>query len=301
MRSTAPTEVGELAAGAIREILARATAGRSVGEYVDTESIPWRTFEEGGWDRIGASEAAGGGDATLRDLAEVAMVWGASCVPLPLLESTVVRRWSAAGRDESGPLTVSVAAAGVTPGAGLAPFAALDGVRVARSLGTDGDEFESSSSATDEPFAHGLRCAVLPWVTELCGDARVELEVVWAAEAVGAAQRLLDLAVAYAKERVQFDRPIGSFQAVKHRLSDMHIETQLAETAVLWASLEPDQAHRPVRFALDAAIGVAQDAIQVHGAMGFTWELGLHYYLRSMLVRREMVTRTGARTGAAIA
>jgi alkylation response protein AidB-like acyl-CoA dehydrogenase len=88
---------------------------------------------------------------------------------------------------------------------------------------------------------------------------------------------------------VQFGHPIGSFQAVKHQLADMHIETQLAETAVLWASLEPAEAHRPVRFAVDAAIRVAQDAIQVHGAMGFTWELGLHYYLRSMLVRREML------------
>src|SRR4051794_14062917 len=125
MRTTAPTEVGELAAGAIREILGRGTAGRAVGEYVEDEPIPWRVFEEGGWDRIGVPEAAGGGDASLRDLVEVAMVWGASCVPLPLLESTVVRRWSAAARDESGPLTVSVPAAGVSPGAGLAPFAAL--------------------------------------------------------------------------------------------------------------------------------------------------------------------------------
>jgi alkylation response protein AidB-like acyl-CoA dehydrogenase len=292
MRSTAPTEVGALAAGAIGELLTRATAGRLVADYVETDSVPWRVFEQGGWDQIGVSEQEGGGDATLRDLAEVALVWGGACVPLPLLESIVVRRWSAAARAEGGPVTVSVAAAGTTPGSGLAPFAALDGVRVARAIGGTADVYHSGAEATPEPFAHGLRCAVLPWVTEIPDDARIELEVVWAAEVVGAAQRLLDLAVDYAKQRVQFNHPIGSFQAVKHRLADMHIETQLAETAVLWASVEPAEAHRPVRFAVDAAIGVAQGAIQVHGAMGFTWELGLHYYLRSMLVRREMLHRT---------
>jgi alkylation response protein AidB-like acyl-CoA dehydrogenase len=291
MRSTALTEVGELAAGALGEILARATAGRVVTDYVETDSIPWRVVEDGGWDHIGVSESDGGGGATLRDLAGVALVWGGFCVPLPLLESIVVRRWSAAAREETGPLTLSAAAEGTAAGSGLVPFGSLDGVRVARSLGTAADSFESGGTGTAEPFAQGLRCAVLPWLTQLPEDARIELEVLWAAETVGGAQRLLDLAVDYAKQRVQFDKPIGSFQAVKHTLADMHIESQLAETAVLWASIEPDQAHRPVRFALDGAIRVAQSAIQVHGAMGFTWEMGLHYYLRSMLVRRELLTR----------
>jgi len=297
MRSTAPTEVGELATEAVGELLARATRGKVVTDYVETDAVPWSLFEDGGWDRIGVAEADGGGDATLRDLAGVAMVWGTACVPLPLLESIVVRRWSAAARDESGPLTVSVTAEGTAAGSGLAPFGALAGVRVARTLGSADDTFDAEGGVP-EPFAHGLRCAVLPWVTQLPEEALVELQVLWAAEVVGAAQRLLDLAVDYAKQRVQFDKPIGSFQSVKHTLADMHIETQLAETAVLWASLEPDVAHRPVRFAVDAAVRVAQDAIQVHGAMGFTWELGLHYYLRSMLVRRELLTRVG--TGAAL-
>jgi alkylation response protein AidB-like acyl-CoA dehydrogenase len=292
MRTTAPTEVGALAAEAVGELLTRTTAGRLVGDYVETDSIPWRVFEDGGWDQIGVAEADGGGGATLRDLAEVGLMWGEFCVPLPLLESSVVRRWSAAARAEPGPVTVSVETAGTPPGSGLAPFAALAGVRVARAIGSNDDELRDGDGATPEPFAHGLRCAVLDWVTEVPDDARVELEVVWAAEVVGAARRLLDLAVDYAKQRVQFGRPIGGFQAVKHRLADMHIETQLAETAVLWASVEPAEAHRPVRFAVDASIGVAQSAIQVHGAMGFTWELGLHYYLRSMLVRREMLHRT---------
>jgi hypothetical protein len=186
-------------------------------------------------------------------------------------------------------MTVALGAAGVPAGSGLAPFGALPNIAIARSLGSDVDGSKSGDDAEPEPFAHALRCAVVPWTTELPAAARTELTVVWAAEVVGAAQRLLDLSVEYAKERVQFGKPIGSFQAVKHRLADMHIEVQLAESAVLWASLETDQAHRAVRYAVDSAIGVAEGAIQVHGAMGFTWEVGLHYYLRSMLVRRELL------------
>jgi hypothetical protein len=290
MRDTAPTEVGQLAAGAIGDIAARTLGGRVITDYVEGEPLPWSVLEEGGWDWIGVSEADGGGGATLRDLAEVGAVWGAWSIPLPLLESIVARRWSAAARETHGPITVAVESAGVPDGAGLAPFGGLANIAIATSLGSETDGFKAAGDAEPEPFAHGLRCAVVPWVTELPPAARTELTVVWAAEVVGAAQRLLDLSVDYAKQRVQFGKPIGSFQAVKHRLADMHIEVQLAESAVLWASLEPDDAVRAVRYAVDAAVGVAEDAIQVHGAMGFTWEVGLHYYLRSMLVRRELLS-----------
>lgn len=290
MRDTAATEVGQLAADAISDIVGRAFKGRIVSEYVETDAIAWETFENGGWDRIGTTEAEGGGGATLRDLVEVATRWGAWCIPLPLLETILARRWSAAARESPGPWTVSVPSVGVAEGSGLAPFGAMPNVAIARSLGTDTDAFKSGDDARPEPFAHGLRCAVVPWVTELPPEGRYELRVLWAAEVVGAAQRLLDLSVEYAKERKQFGRPIGSFQAVKHRLADMHIEVQLADSAVLWASLEPDEPRQVARYAVDAAIRVAEEAIEVHGAMGFTWELGLHYYLRSMLVRRELLT-----------
>lgn len=290
MRDTAVTEVGQLATDAIGDIIGRAIRGQIVSEYVERDQIPWETFESGGWDRIGTSEAEGGGGATLRDLVEVAKQWGSWCVPLPLLETILARRWSGAARDSPGPLTVSVASVGISKGSGLVPFGGMPSVAIARSLGTDTDAFKPAEEAHPEPFAHGLRCAVVPWVTELPPEGRYELQVLWAAEVVGAAQRLLDLSVEYAKERKQFGRPIGSFQAVKHRLADMHIEVQLAESAVLWASLEPGESRQVARYAVDAGIRVAQEAIQVHGAMGFTWELGLHYYLRSMLVRRELLT-----------
>lgn len=292
MIDTARTELGELASDAIRDIAFRSVGAQVITDYVDRDLVTWDVFEDGGWDRIGVAEEDGGGGATLRDLVEVASVWGYYSIPLPLLESMVVRRWSAAARESSGPVTVSVSAATLQSGSGLVPFGALAGTSVARSLGEGSDILVAADASVPEPFAIALRPAIVPWLSDLTPTARRELEVLWAAETVGAAQRLVDLSVAYSKQRVQFDQQIGSFQAVKHRLANMHIDTQLAESAVLWASLEPEQAHRTVSFAVDAAIRVAQSAIQVHGAMGFTWELGLHYFLRTMLVRRELLAVT---------
>jgi alkylation response protein AidB-like acyl-CoA dehydrogenase len=111
----------------------------------------------------------------------------------------------------------------------------------------------------------------------LCGLAR-------AADAVGAARRALELSVGYAKTRVQFNRPIGSFQAIKHKLADMYLLTECAQIAVRHAAREVDAAgERSERYAagatayaLTAASRVTGDAIQVHGGIGYTWEHDCH-------------------------
>ncbi|MEI8058321.1 MAG: acyl-CoA dehydrogenase family protein [Actinomycetes bacterium] len=290
------SEVGQLAAGAVADILDRATSGRSVADYAETTPIAWSVIAEGGWDRIGIPESADGGGASLRDLAEVALAWGQGCVALPFLESTWARRWSTAAREESGPISVSVKRSvpkapspqGENRG-GLAPYGAFPGVVLARSIGQGDDVFEPAPDGVGDPFAPSLCSSLVPWTSQISPEATLELGVIWAAEAVGAAQHLLNLSVEYAKTREQFGKPIGSFQAVKHRLADMHSDVQYAETAVIWASLEPDNSRRATAYALDTAIEVAQSSIQVHGGMGFTWEMGLHFYLRTMLVRRQLV------------
>jgi alkylation response protein AidB-like acyl-CoA dehydrogenase len=111
-----------------------------------------------------------------------------------------------------------------------------------------------------------------------------------AALQLGLADRLTELAVEYAKERVQFDRPIGSFQAVKHMLADMLTRTEVARAAVYTAgaALDEDTAvatrHRLVYGAKvvagDAAIANGKAATQVFGGMGFTWEVDVHLYLK---------------------
>jgi alkylation response protein AidB-like acyl-CoA dehydrogenase len=109
-----------------------------------------------------------------------------------------------------------------------------------------------------------------------------------AVEQVGAAQHMLDLAVDYAKTRWQFGRPIGSFQAVKHRLADMLVDLEHARSTAyhaVWAltdgSDDPALAASIAQATCSAAFSrIATDAIQVHGGIGFTWEHQAHLYFK---------------------
>jgi alkylation response protein AidB-like acyl-CoA dehydrogenase len=124
------------------------------------------------------------------------------------------------------------------------------------------------------------------------GDAvrwRLEGAVLTAAFQLGMAAVLTEMSVAYAKERQQFDRPIGSFQAIKHLLADMLVRTEVARSAVYAAAVNLDQSALgpPARavagaklLAGEAATVNAKTATQVHGGMGFTWEVDVHLYLK---------------------
>jgi alkylation response protein AidB-like acyl-CoA dehydrogenase len=109
-----------------------------------------------------------------------------------------------------------------------------------------------------------------------------------AAEMVGTARRLLDMAVAYAKERYQFDVPIGSFQAIQHRLAECSLAVERSTAAAQYAAMAVDaddpERHRAVHVAKaaagTAATRAAKDSIQIHGGIGYTWEHDLHLYLR---------------------
>jgi alkylation response protein AidB-like acyl-CoA dehydrogenase len=109
-----------------------------------------------------------------------------------------------------------------------------------------------------------------------------------AVEQVGAAQHLLDLSVEYAKTRLQFGRPIGSFQAVKHRLADLLVDVEHARSTAyhaIWAltdgSDDPALASSIAQATASAAFArVATDTIQVHGGIGFTWEHQAHLYFK---------------------
>jgi alkylation response protein AidB-like acyl-CoA dehydrogenase len=107
---------------------------------------------------------------------------------------------------------------------------------------------------------------------------------------VGVGAEATDLAVEYAKTRHQFGRAIGSFQAISHRAADMFVAVESARALVAAAAdaLDEDPGSRETRItvrlaaaqALDAAVAVAQDCVQIHGGMGFTWEHPAHRYLR---------------------
>jgi alkylation response protein AidB-like acyl-CoA dehydrogenase len=112
--------------------------------------------------------------------------------------------------------------------------------------------------------------------------------VALAAEQVGGAQRCLDMSVEYAKTRVQFGRPIGSFQAIKHKCADMLLEVESAKSAAYyagWAAAE-DSDELPVVASLaksycsEAYFHAAAENIQIHGGIGFTWEHDAHLYFK---------------------
>ena len=108
------------------------------------------------------------------------------------------------------------------------------------------------------------------------------------AEMLGAAEAVMNLAVEYAKVREQFGRPIGSFQAVKHRCADMLVDVEGMRSAVYHAAWAlgvatadaPPAAATAKIWCSDAGVRVAESALQVHGGIGFTWEADVHLYLK---------------------
>ncbi|GAA3967839.1 acyl-CoA dehydrogenase family protein [Streptomyces marokkonensis] len=160
------------------------------------------------------------------------------------------------------------------PGAHRTPAVTMDGTRSqarwvldgaeGRLIGVDGDGERTLAHVRD------LGCAAL------------------AAEQVGAAERCLELTVAHARNRVQFGRPLGSFQAVKHRLADAYVLVESARSAALGAAFAADQ--DPAALPRAAAVAksvcseafsvVAGETIQLHGGIGITWEHDAHRYLK---------------------
>ncbi len=134
-----------------------------------------------------------------------------------------------------------------------------------------------------------IPCSVLegegwPVLTRVLDLASVAL----AAEAVGGAERCLEMSVEYAKTRVQFGRPIGSFQAIKHKCADMLLEVESAKSASAyagWAAQEdPDElalvAPLAKSYCTEAFFHCAAENIQIHGGIGFTWEHDAHLYFK---------------------
>ncbi|MFE1228421.1 acyl-CoA dehydrogenase family protein [Streptomyces sp. NPDC058745] len=104
--------------------------------------------------------------------------------------------------------------------------------------------------------------------------------VALAAEAVGAAQAALDRTVEYVGTREQFGRPVGSFQAVKHRLADLYVQLESARSLAHGAAREPGTGALALAAALEALRAVSGETIQLHGGIGFTWEHEAHLYFK---------------------
>ena len=158
-------------------------------------------------------------------------------------------------------------------GVSIAPTETIDATRKQYAVKLDGVQ-------VGEDAAFGAPGAL--------GPARVRAYIALAAELAGIAQRTLEMAVDYAKERKQFNRPIGAYQAVSHRCAQMLLETEGARSAAYYAAWAADNepetaplaASMAKAYASDAGTRVAEASLQVHGGIGFTWEHDLHLYLK---------------------
>jgi alkylation response protein AidB-like acyl-CoA dehydrogenase len=113
-------------------------------------------------------------------------------------------------------------------------------------------------------------------------------QIALAAEALGGAERVLEMTVEYVKQREQFGRAVGSFQAIKHRLADMMVQVEAARSASWYAACVADEQEAELAeaaaiaksYCCDAFYDCAASAIQLHGGIGFTWEHDVHLYFK---------------------
>jgi len=139
-------------------------------------------------------------------------------------------------------------------------------------------------------------CPTAPW-TSVLARATVAL----AAEQVGTARRLFGMALDYAKHRIQFDVPIGSFKPCQHKLADMSLDVERAWSAAYYSAmtLDADDAdqlravHVAKAAAGEAAKRAAKDGIQIHGGIGYTWEHDLHLFMRRAFGTEALLGTTG--------
>jgi alkylation response protein AidB-like acyl-CoA dehydrogenase len=291
------------------------TAARAVVDAA-TESRPgfWSALCEPGWLGLHVAERDGGAGYGLVEQAIVVEELGRACAPGPYLATAL----AAAILDEaggpaattwlpklaSGACTGAVALSGPRPVLGghdadvvvcqLGPdWYALDAttVRARQLTSIDLSRHVAELDLDDVQGGADQRLAGLT-AERVCDLASVLL----AAEAVGVAQWCVDTAAEYAKVRVQFGRPIGQFQGVKHRCADMLARTELARAAVWDAARAAKDVGNgdglaiasAAALAFDAAFLNGKDCVQTLGGIGFTWEHDAHLYLRRAITLHQL-------------
>lgn len=134
------------------------------------------------------------------------------------------------------------------------------------------------------------------------------VKVLKAAELSGAVGRAVEMTVEYVKTRHQFGSPIGGFQAVQHRLADMHVQAEALQALVRFAAWAADRAPQQLllaagaasRYGCDVSGEIVEGAIQLHGGIGFTWEYDLHFFLRRVKAIEALWRPTSADNAALI-
>jgi alkylation response protein AidB-like acyl-CoA dehydrogenase len=302
---------------AVRQVLGKECTTnhlRAAYEHPEARGARWATLTELGVVGLTVPEDRGGLGLGPVDLVLLLEEAGRVALPEPLLETTALAVPLLVELGESGRLDAiasgSLSAAVADPSRPSAPVAGADGadLLVLTSGTAEGGDLElhlvEASSVTVEPVGSldptrrlGLpRWTPGPDTRVLAGaDAAAALAalsdraaVATAAVLLGLTERMIDIAATYAKERQQFGRPIGSFQAVKHLLAGAQVRLEFARPVVYgaaWAldTASPDAARAASvakAYASDAATEAARVSLQVHGAIGYTWECDLQLFLK---------------------
>ncbi|OBJ82863.1 acyl-CoA dehydrogenase IpdE2 [Mycobacterium asiaticum] len=257
-----------------------------------------RGYDEALWrllcEQVGAAalvvpEELGGAGGELADAAVVLQELGRALVPSPLLGTTLAELALLAA-DEPDAETLAALAEGASIGAlVLDPDFVVNGdiadVVVATADGrlSRWDRFTAEPVTTMDPTRRLARLQAQE-TTALGTDPGLAdtAAILLAAEQIGAAERCLELTVDYAKNRVQFGRPIGSFQALKHRMADLYVTVAAARAVVNDACDQPTPTNAATaRLAATEALNVVTaEGIQLHGGIAITWEHDMHLYFK---------------------
>ncbi len=132
-----------------------------------------------------------------------------------------------------------------------------------------------------DPLQNLFKVKTLGDTPQSCPECELRGAVLNAAQLCGLAQRMIDLSVEYAKERQQFGKAIGSFQAIKHQLATVYTQVEFTRPMIHLAALQGGHAvHQAQIAAIDTAMMAGEIAIQIHGAMGYTFEAALHLFMK---------------------
>jgi alkylation response protein AidB-like acyl-CoA dehydrogenase len=285
-----------------RELL-RSTVAALVEKHASPEAVRQAMESERGYDeslwkllceQVGAAalvvpEDLGGAGGELADAAVVLEELGKGLVPTPLLGTTLAEL-ALLSLDEPDVDALEELAAGtkigtvafdtdyVVSGDVADIVIAADGEKLKRLT-----EFTAHSAKTMDPTRRLARIESQDG-TDIGADPGLAdtAAILLAAEQIGAAARCLDLTVAYTKDRVQFGRPIGSFQALKHRMADLYVAVQSAKAVVDEAVADPSPTSAALaRLAASEAFSkVAGEAVQMHGGIAITWESDIQLYFK---------------------
>jgi alkylation response protein AidB-like acyl-CoA dehydrogenase len=288
------SEERELLRDTVRGLVAKHAEPEAVRDAMESElgydELLWKLLcEQVGAAALVVPEELGGAGGELADAATVLSELGRALVPTPLLGTTLAELALLAA-DEVDADTIGRLAHGTAIGAVVLDpdyvvngdiadvVVAVDDGRLSRWTA-----FTSQRVDTMDPTRRLSR--VTPQDTAPLGtDPGIAdaASILLAAEQVGAAERCLELTVEYTKQRVQFGRPIGSFQALKHRMADLYVAVSAARAVVDDAVGKPSSAAAALArvAATEAFDAVAAEAIQMHGGIAITWEHDIQLYFK---------------------